>query len=89
MQKAHRAGLRVAAHIENAADFHNALLGGVDIILGFKRKVHPKAIYSQRAFEESARGPRLATRVVRVTDLKIMRFLWDKTFLNARDQGHD
>ncbi|MGI9103685.1 MAG: amidohydrolase family protein [Terriglobales bacterium] len=32
VDKAHAAGLRVIAHIENAADFHNALVAGVDII---------------------------------------------------------
>jgi hypothetical protein len=30
--KAHSAGLRVSTHIENAADFHNALMAGVDEI---------------------------------------------------------
>ncbi len=32
VDKAHAAGLRVITHIENAADFHNALVAGVDII---------------------------------------------------------
>jgi imidazolonepropionase-like amidohydrolase len=30
VRRAHAAGLRVTAHIETAADFHNAVLGGVD-----------------------------------------------------------
>ena len=32
VKKAHYAGLRVSTHIENAADFHNALIAGVDEI---------------------------------------------------------
>lgn len=32
VRRAHAAGLRVSAHVETAADFHNALLGGVDEI---------------------------------------------------------
>ena len=32
VRKAHDAGLRVSTHIESAADFHNALLAGVDEI---------------------------------------------------------
>lgn len=32
VKKAHAAGLRVSTHIENAADFHNALTAGVDEI---------------------------------------------------------
>jgi predicted amidohydrolase YtcJ len=32
VRKAHSAGLRVSTHIESAADFHNALLAGVDEI---------------------------------------------------------
>ncbi len=32
VQRAHAAGLHVSAHIETAADFHNALLAGVDDI---------------------------------------------------------
>jgi imidazolonepropionase-like amidohydrolase len=32
VQKAHAAGLRVSTHIESAADFHNALMAGVDEI---------------------------------------------------------
>jgi hypothetical protein len=30
VKKAHAAGLRVSAHVEDAADFHNALIAGVD-----------------------------------------------------------
>jgi amidohydrolase family protein len=32
VQKAHTAGLRVSTHVESAADFHNALMTGVDEI---------------------------------------------------------
>jgi imidazolonepropionase-like amidohydrolase len=32
VQKAHAAGLRVSTHIESAADFHNAVIAGVDEI---------------------------------------------------------
>jgi len=32
VKKAHYAGLRVSTHIENAGDFHNALIAGVDEI---------------------------------------------------------
>jgi hypothetical protein len=32
VQKAHAAGLRVSTHVESAADFHNALMAGVDEI---------------------------------------------------------
>jgi Amidohydrolase family len=32
VQKAHGAGLRVSTHVESAADFHNALMAGVDEI---------------------------------------------------------
>jgi imidazolonepropionase-like amidohydrolase len=32
VRRAHAAGLRVSAHVETAADFHHALLGGVDEI---------------------------------------------------------
>ena len=33
VQRAHAAGLRVGAHVDTRADFHNALVGGVDEIL--------------------------------------------------------
>lgn len=32
MRRAHQAGLRVSTHIETAADFHHALVAGVDEI---------------------------------------------------------
>ncbi len=32
-RRAHAAGLRAGAHIESAADFHNAVVGGVDMIM--------------------------------------------------------
>ncbi len=50
--KAHAAGLRVSTHIESAADFHNALIAGVDEInhmAGFRSlsdvDQHPPAIF--------------------------------------------
>jgi len=33
VQRAHAAGLRVGAHVDTRGDFHNALVGGVDMIL--------------------------------------------------------
>jgi predicted amidohydrolase YtcJ len=62
--KAHAAGLRVSTHIESAADFHNALVAGVDEINhmpGFRMhadvRPHPVS-----AFEVSEADARLAAR---------------------------
>jgi hypothetical protein len=64
VQKAHAAGLRVSAHIESAADFHNALAAGVDEINhmpGFRMhadvRPHPVS-----AFQVSEVDARLAAR---------------------------
>ena len=43
VRRAHAAGLRVMAHIETAADFHNALVAGVDQVIhmpGFRGDEH-------------------------------------------------
>jgi imidazolonepropionase-like amidohydrolase len=47
VQGAHAAGLRVSAHLETAVDFHNALVGGVDVINhipGFRGDEHTQLI---------------------------------------------
>ena len=73
VRRAHGAGLPVSAHVESAADFHNALVAGVDEINhmpGFRmtqdRRPHPDA-----AFEISPEDARLAARnrVVVVTTI--------------------
>jgi hypothetical protein len=62
--KAHAGGLRVSTHIESAADFHNALVAGVDEINhmpGFRMhadvRLHPVS-----AFKVSEADARLAAR---------------------------
>jgi hypothetical protein len=64
VRKAHAAGLRVSTHLETAADFHNALLAGVDEINhmpGFRKnqdvRQHPDSI-----FEVSAADAALAAK---------------------------
>ena len=64
VQKAHAAGLRVSTHIENAADFHIALVAGVDEInhmpgfrYGADTETHPIS-----EFEISEADARLAAR---------------------------
>ena len=64
VQKAHTAGLRVSTHVESAADFHNALMAGVDEINhipGFRTTgdVKPHALSE---FEISESDARLAAR---------------------------
>jgi len=64
VKKAHEAGLRVSTHIENAADFHNALVAGVDEINhmpGFRygSDVEPHPVTE---FEISAADARAAAR---------------------------
>jgi imidazolonepropionase-like amidohydrolase len=47
VQRAHAAGLRVSAHVETRADFHNALVGGVDEINhipGFRGDEHTRFV---------------------------------------------
>jgi hypothetical protein len=64
VEKAHAAGLRVSTHIESAADFHNALLAGVDEINhmpGF-RSLADVERHPPSAFEISDADARLAAR---------------------------
>jgi len=64
VQKAHAAGLRVSTHIENAADFHNALVAGVDEINhmpGFRYGADTET-HSISEFEISEADARLAAR---------------------------
>jgi hypothetical protein len=75
VKRAHKNGLRVSAHIESAADFHNALVGGVDEINhmpGFRPEGATLAGYHNLAgYEISESDARLAARkgVVVVTTL--------------------
>lgn len=64
VKKAHAARLRVSTHIESAADFHNALVAGVDEInhmpgFRFAADVEP---HSLSQFEVSEADARLAAR---------------------------
>jgi hypothetical protein len=64
VRRAHAAGLRVSAHVESAADFHNALLAGIDEINhmpGFRwaEDVRPHDV---SAFEIAPEDARLAAR---------------------------
>ena len=73
--RSHAAGLRVSAHIESAADFHNALVGGVDEInhmAGFRPEGQALSQYHNLAsYEISEADARLAAQkgVVVVTTL--------------------
>ncbi|HEX8566737.1 MAG TPA: amidohydrolase family protein [Pyrinomonadaceae bacterium] len=74
VRRAHRAGLRVSAHVETATDFHNALIAGVDEINhtpGFRPEKGDWAKYDSARFKISERDARLAARnrVVVVTTL--------------------
>jgi hypothetical protein len=74
VQRAHRAGLRVSTHVETAADFHNALLAGVDEINhmpGFRPEKGDWMKYDSSRFRIAERDARLAARnrVVVVTTL--------------------
>jgi hypothetical protein len=75
VRRAHRAGLRVSAHVETAADFHNALAAGVDEINhtpGFRPEGNDVANYKNLSrYEISEADARLASRsrVVVVTTL--------------------
>ena len=62
--KSHAAGLRVSAHIESAADFHNALAAGVDEINhmpGFRMHADARP-HPASAFEVSEADAKLAAR---------------------------
>ena len=64
VKKAHAAGLRVSIHIESAADFHNALIAGVDEINhmpGFRMGADVDS-HSPSEFEISEADARLAAR---------------------------
>jgi Amidohydrolase family len=69
VRKAHAAGLRVSTHLETAADFHNALLAGVDEINhmpGFRKnqdvRPHPDSIFEISA-DDAARAAKQRTFV--------------------------
>jgi hypothetical protein len=75
VRRAHRAGLRVSAHVETAADFHHALVAGVDEINhlpGFRPEKNDPANYQNLSrYEISEADARLAgrNRVVVVTTI--------------------
>ena len=75
VRRAHEDGLRVSTHVETAADFHHALLAGVDEINhlpGFRPEGNNVATYGDLArYEISEADARLAARqrVVVVTTL--------------------
>jgi predicted amidohydrolase YtcJ len=65
VKKAHAAGLRVTTHVENAADFHNALAAGVDQIAhlpGFRPENDDRSGYTNGSFLLSEDDARLAAR---------------------------
>jgi hypothetical protein len=65
VRRAHQAGLRVSAHIETAADFHNALVAGVDEIAhmpGFRGDSKVQ-LPDPAVFEISEADARLAARL--------------------------
>jgi len=73
VRRAHAAGLRVSTHVETAADFHNALVAGVDEINhmpGFRGDEHTQ-LPDPRMFEVAPEDARLAARrrVIVVTTL--------------------
>jgi imidazolonepropionase-like amidohydrolase len=73
VRRAHAAGLRVSAHVETAADFHNALTGGVDEINhipGFRGDEHTRITEPAR-YQVSVDDAKLAAArgVVVVTTL--------------------
>lgn len=64
VRKAHAAGLRVSTHIETAADFHNALIAGVDEINhmpGFRKSADVKP-HPDSTFEVTDQDAELAAR---------------------------
>ena len=65
VKKAHAAGIRVVTHIENAADFHNALVAGVDQIAhlpGFRPEGNDVSGYTNGSFLIPDDDARLAAR---------------------------
>ena len=77
--RAHAANLRVSAHVETSADFHNALVGGVDEINhipGFRGDertrlpdLAPYLVTSSDAALASARGVWVVTTLGGITDV--------------------
>jgi hypothetical protein len=84
VRRAHRAGLRVSAHVETAADFHHALLAGVDEINhlpGFRPEKNDPANYRNLSrYEITEPDARLAARnrVVVVTTISEVLEVIDK-----------
>ncbi len=67
VSRAHRAGLSVTAHIETAADFHNALQAGIDEINhmpGFRADSNQNFSRYEISEEDAARAGRRGTVVV-------------------------
>lgn len=65
VRRAHRASLPVAAHVETATDFHNALVAGVDEINhmpGFRPEKGDWTKFDASRFKISDRDARLAAR---------------------------
>lgn len=65
VRRAHKAGLRVATHVETATDFHNALVAGVDEINhtpGFRPEKGDWKKYDASRFKISEQDARLAAR---------------------------
>ncbi len=65
VRRAHRAGLRVSTHVETAADFHNALVAGVDEINhtpGFRPEKGDWTKFDASRFRIAERDARLAAR---------------------------
>jgi hypothetical protein len=65
VRRAHRAGLRVSTHVETAADFHHALVAGVDEIAhmpGFRGDAEVR-LPDPSIFEISEADARLAARL--------------------------
>lgn len=65
VRRAHRAGLRVATHVETATDFHNALIAGVDEMAhtpGFRPEFGDWTKYDASRFKISDADARLAGR---------------------------
>ena len=90
VQRAHAAGLRVSTHVESAADFHNALIAGVDEInhtpgfrIGGDVKTHPIS-----TFQISEGDARYAVRhgVTVVTTLANSTQFNPAATLNERDE---
>ncbi|HEX5733959.1 MAG TPA: amidohydrolase family protein [Blastocatellia bacterium] len=72
VKKAHDAGLRVSSHIETGADFHNALLAGVDEIAhlpGYKMSPGEDLSRYQISDEDASLAARKGVTVVTTTVL--------------------